>query len=594
MDVLKVDATPDRRGLVVTCPVPVFSAFSSEAISGLERIGNTKRFKADNIPGNCYKIIQFSTKHSVNIMAGEWFYAAAQDGEPRASYEPYDKNKKYSPPRITGETFEPWNHQAYGVRRGLSTEAFGAFWDMGAGKSRLVVDMVQNLGPGISLIVCPVAVLQVWPREFSKHLHSLSKHITIVSLVKGTAKGKGADIMRAVSARRKDEHLVFVINYESVWRPGIAEVFRKIKLDMIACDEAHKIKGHDSKCSKYIGAIGKNASKRLALTGTPMPSTPLDIFGIFRFLDNSIFGHSFTNFRNTYAIMQTVDVRGNNGRIREVQIVRDFKNLDDLRSKVNTISMSIQTSEIVDLPGENHECILVDLKPQTMKYYKALKEELVAEMEDGGIIEAANALVLGLRLQQVECGSVKKIIQIPNPPFEKHVTEQIGREKVSAVAELVDNISRDEPIVVFCRFSADLNALREVVEKAGREYLELSGRANQWVEFQERKDGCVIGVQIQAGGAGVDLTRARYCIYFSIGHSLGDYEQSLKRVYRPGQTKKVYYYHIVARNTIGQQIYDALRNKNNVVSIIGNYLGVKVKGGAISDNGKFVGGVKKS
>ncbi len=75
----------------------------------------------------------------------------------------------------------------------------------------------------------------------------------------------------------------------------------------------------------------------------------------------------------------------------------------------------------------------------------------------------------------------------------------------------------------------------------------------------------MLAVQIQAGGTGIDLTRACYCVYMSVGFSLGDYEQSLARVHRPGQDRTVWYYHIVGRDTVDEMVYHALRARKNLV-----------------------------
>ena len=75
-------------------------------------------------------------------------------------------------------------------------------------------------------------------------------------------------------------------------------------------------------------------------------------------------------------------------------------------------------------------------------------------------------------------------------------------------------------------------------------------------------------MQIQSGGTGIDLTRAAYCVYLSAGFSLGDYEQSLARVHRPGQERTVFYYHIIARDTVDQRVYDALRDRKQVVEAV--------------------------
>jgi SNF2 family DNA or RNA helicase len=81
-------------------------------------------------------------------------------------------------------------------------------------------------------------------------------------------------------------------------------------------------------------------------------------------------------------------------------------------------------------------------------------------------------------------------------------------------------------------------------------------------------------VQIQAGGLGIDLTRSCYCFFYSLGSSLGDYEQAKSRLHRQGQTRNVTYYHILAlcdgQKTADHKVYRALDRKENVAQAVLN------------------------
>ncbi len=78
----------------------------------------------------------------------------------------------------------------------------------------------------------------------------------------------------------------------------------------------------------------------------------------------------------------------------------------------------------------------------------------------------------------------------------------------------------------------------------------------------------VAGVQIASGGIGVDLSRARYAAYYSLGFSLTDYEQSLARLHRPGQTRNVVYYHLLVEGSVDRRVYGALRARKQVIEAV--------------------------
>ncbi|MDD4986630.1 MAG: DEAD/DEAH box helicase, partial [Dehalococcoidales bacterium] len=209
-----------------------------------------------------------------------------------------------------------------------------------------------------------------------------------------------------------------------------------------------------------------------------------------------------------------------------------------------------------------HQTREVELNPKTMKMYRELEQDFYAWVEtekgQGHEISINNALTKLLRLQQVCSGYV---------PSDDGETVQTGTEKLDALAEVFDELGQHEPVVVFCRFRHDLAAVHQAAEMAERTSAELSGSKNQLQEWQDGKYN-VLAVQIQAGGVGIDLTRACYCVYYSVGFNLGDYEQSLARVHRPGQERTTFYIHILAVDTVDEKVQEALEKKKKIVESI--------------------------
>jgi len=177
-----------------------------------------------------------------------------------------------------------------------------------------------------------------------------------------------------------------------------------------------------------------------------------------------------------------------------------------------------------------------------------------------GEVTAANALVKLLRLQEITSGYLD--------------AQPIGDSKKKLLADVLEDFDPREPLVIFARFTNDLRAIKEVAESQGRTYAELSGHANELSQWQiGNKD--VLGVQIKSGREGVDFTRARYSIYYSLGFSLGDYEQSIKRLDRPGQVREGMYIHLLAKNTVDFKVMEALEKRQEVVSsVLNQYKGV--------------------
>ena len=162
------------------------------------------------------------------------------------------------------------------------------------------------------------------------------------------------------------------------------------------------------------------------------------------------------------------------------------------------------------------------------------------------------------RLQQIANGVVKT---------EGGIEHRIDASKLNLLIDVLKDIGKGEPAVVFCRYHMDLDGVHEACQQVGFDSLELSGRRDELKRWQEG-GAQVLAIQIQAGGVGINVVRARYAIYYSLSFSLGDYDQSQKRIHRPGQTRPVEYIHLVARNTVDVKIMRALERRAEIVESI--------------------------
>jgi SNF2 family DNA or RNA helicase len=204
-----------------------------------------------------------------------------------------------------------------------------------------------------------------------------------------------------------------------------------------------------------------------------------------------------------------------------------------------------------------HVTLTCQLGAEARRAYRSLQRNLMAEL-DAGEVTVANALVKLLRLQQITGGYIRT---------DDGLDVQIDSAKMNLLRDVLEDIDPHEPVIVFCRFHKDLEAVNRVADETGRRSLELSGRMDELKQWQAG-EAPVLAVQIDSGGVGVDLTRARYSVYYSLGFSLGSYEQSLARIHRPGQTRPVEYIHLIAQDTVDEQVMVALARRADVVNSV--------------------------
>jgi len=451
----------------------------------------------------------------------------------------------------TGLKTKPWRHQIEAFRFAMErllrgTGAALLALEMGVGKTLVALMVLAAMAARRILICCPLRVVPVWQQQIERHLDLPLIVVTLDDSAGSVANKKKLAEEKLRLAEVTGRPLAVILNYDSVWRAPVAEWAEQQPWDLIIADESHRLKAPGGKASLAFKRLRSRARARLALTGTPLPHSPLDAYAQFRFLDPSIFGPAFAAFRQKYAVM---------GGFQKKQVT-GFQHLEELEALMKTITFRV-SKDVLDLPPETHVTYECDLSPEALRVYRDLEEDFVAEVRDGRVT-AANAMVKLLRLQQVAGGWVKT---------DDGRYHRVDSAKQNLLADTLEDIGSNEPVVVFCRFHADLDAVHEAAKAAGFQSLELSGRRDELKRWQDG-EAQVLAVQISAGGVGVDLTRARYSICFSLSFSLGEYDQALSRVHRPGQTRPVEHIHLVARNTVDQKIMRALEKRAEVVSAI--------------------------
>jgi SNF2 family DNA or RNA helicase len=418
--------------------------------------------------------------------------------------------------------FTPWRHQSEAAAWAAKRHASMLALDMGTGKTLTALLALGLLGKAMETVL----------------VHC------------GTSAKRAARLQQALQTAG-NKTLIVVVNYDSVWRGELSKVIESTKWSAIVLDESHRIKSPYGKASKWLARLAAkhDHAKRLALTGTPMPHSPLDLWGQFNFLDRVVFGTSYVGMRRRYAECDRLFPSK----------VRAWLKQDELAAKLDAHSWRVTADEVLDLPDAIHETIPVPLSPATMKFYRQLEKEMTAEIS-AGTVTAANALTKLLRLQQATSGYARTeesgTVLIDGMPTKRAVLE-----------DRLSDLPVTEPVVVFCRFRSDLDDVAAAARELGREYAEVSGERKD-LERWQAGDAVILGVQIQSGGVGIDLTRAAYAVYYSLGFSLGDYEQSLARLRRPGQTRCIRYYHLVAPGTVDQQVYAALKERRSVVEAV--------------------------
>lgn len=438
-----------------------------------------------------------------------------------------------------------WSHQA-DVATLASQKPLLLLAGCGTGKTLAALAAARDAGARRVLILTVRAACQnVWQAEFETNTDLASDDYLILDNSAGTIKKRVELLMRT----RHQQHLIVVTNYEAAMRMGLENYW----WDMVIADESHRLKSHNSALSIGLGHELRSVPLKLAMTGTAWDDRPTDVFGQERFLYPGKKGPSYLTSKNFGSWTAFFDRYVNYITRDNIPLVQSYKNLDELAATINDHFLFIDRDKVLDLPPVQHIKRYVTLAPEHMEAYDEFEKEMFYAFEDGEVV-ADNQLVLELRLQQMAGGYYPPmdgdgtLVPVPN-----------GMAKQDALAGLVEEIG-NEPMIIFCRFSEDIRLIRLMLSAMDITHAELSGRVNELQRWQ-RGAAQVLIAQIQAGGVGLNLTRAAVVIMYSTGNSATDYTQALYRVDRPGQTRKVTIYHLLAGGTVDVEIQKRLSSK---------------------------------
>jgi len=122
---------------------------------------------------------------------------------------------------------------------------------------------------------------------------------------------------------------------------------------------------------------------------------------------------------------------------------------------------------------------------------------------------------------------------------------------------LADIVSEGHRTLIFSQFTRFLDSARRRLDAAGIEHCYLDGSTRNRTTVLERfKNGGapVFLISLKAGGFGLNLTEADYCILLDPWWNPATEAQAVDRIHRIGQTKKVMVYRLVAKDTIEEKV----------------------------------------
>lgn len=344
--------------------------------------------------------------------------------------------------------------------------------------------------------------------------------------------------------------------------------------DVIVVDESHRIKGDSSNVSRAVARLRDHAPRRLILTGTVMPHSPLDVWAQWRFLRPEAFRWlvkgswqpmPFGAFQERYAQM---------GGWMGKQVV-GFQRLDEMRKIMAQNSITVRKKDALDLPPTADVPVPVNLSARERSAYEQMKATLAVTLAGGVSASVPNRLAQAMRLRQITSGFLVD--------DQTGTVTDLGSSKVRTALSLIhDTLVGEKRVVVFCHFRREVQAVAAGIK--GAEVQVITGETKPQERERLRKrfgsdapERMVMVAQMRTMSLAVnELVTATHALFLSVSERRDDWVQARDRLDRLGQTgESVTFWNLTAPGTVDEAILTAHRDRTSVEDAVLRHLRAK-------------------
>ncbi len=441
----------------------------------------------------------------------------------------FDQIEDIAPPSQFKGSLRPYQKAGYNWFHFLQQYRFGGLLadDMGLGKTVQTLALLQHqkesLGPQdpkTSLLIVPTSLIFNWQKEAERFVPNLR-----ILLHTGGNRSKDSFAF---------SHFDLIISTYGIARID-EELLSSFFFNYIILDESQNIKNPRSKSFSSIKQL--KSKNKLALSGTPIENSVLDIWSQMHFANPGLLG-SFTYFQKEF--VQAIEKKKDEEKARRLQaIIKPFV-LRRTKSQVAT-----------ELPPKSEQIFYCSMSEEQSEYYERVKSEYRNALLDGAFSGKASQIAL---LQ-----GLTKLRQLANHPAMIDSGYEGGSGKFEAAIELMESIIEEgNKVLIFSQFVKHLQLFREHFEKQKIRYAYLDGstadRNTAVKTFKENDDVQVFLISIKAGGVGLNLTEADYVFILDPWWNPAVEQQAIDRSHRIGQVKNVFIYKFISKDSIEEKI----------------------------------------
>lgn len=527
----------------------------------------------------------------------------------------------------------PYKHQLATWLRSRELAAFALWLDMGTGKSKVLIDTAAWLfdeGKINSLVVlAPKGVFRNWgDAELPTHMpEHIRYQVGVWTAERRKADVEALDQFLAPAPSRTLR--VLLMNIEALGRDleknkayDLLEEFLRGGRALLAVDESTVIKNPKATRTKALKKLRTLAPYRRILSGQPAPNGPLDLYSQCEFLDPSILGFSsFFSFKAHYAVLAKgscrtgeYDAKTGEEKRREFQMVKGFKNVDELHRKVSRFAAIVKKEDCLDLPAKVFQTRLVSMGAKQKKAYDQMRRMAIVEIKRSIDPSAVARFGAEAVQQPMDFLAAQHVAGLENPPEIEQgpqafmstarlvITQMLRLHQILCGFLVTDDgkataFDEENPrleelmqvldecsgkVVIFATYRLSVRQIEERIAKDfGAEsvvtyYGDTSSedRRTAIKRFQGDTEtphdpACRFFVTNKTGARGITLTQSHTAVLYSYDPDLDIYLQFLDRIHRIGQMVSCTYVRLSAGpKTVDDKYLASLDTKEALTKVI--------------------------
>ena len=418
-------------------------------------------------------------------------------------------------------------HQSSVLEATAEFERCAYYLDMGLGKTFVGAEKLIRLNTNINLLICQKSKIDDWVEHFEKFYTDC----WVCNLTNKKMYDSVFAYYQTDPTKYFKRKTVLIINYDLVFR-------RKELLELtdftLMLDESSIIQNEGTKRTSAI--LDMKYKNVILLSGTPTSGKYENLWSQCHLLGWKI---SQQAFNSQYINWKKIKIGGFPRNIIDKE--NPYKNVERLKQKMRDHgAVFMKTEEVIDLPEQT----FIEIMSKTSKEYRKFMRDLIVQFkyENDELIELIGDSTLTKKL------------------YSRQLCGAYCVEKLQAFEDLLS--STQDRLIVFYNFNIELDAMKTICKKLEKPISEVNGNIKDLTAYENFNNSITL-VQYQAGAMGLNLQKSNKIIYFTLTDRSELFEQSKKRIHRIGQKNACFYYLLICKNSVEEDIYENLKKRKD-------------------------------